>query len=106
MSETPTRKLPGYQRRYLRARAHALRPLVQLGDAGVSDAVVASLVDALEAHELVKVRLRGAAEKKRLARELAERSGAVLCGLIGHTVILYRPHPERPRIELPEREAP
>ena len=59
---------------------------------------------ALDDHELVKVRLREPEDKKASARDLAERCGAELCGLVGHTVILYRRHPERPRIELPERE--
>jgi RNA-binding protein YhbY len=36
---------------------------------------------------------------------IADKSGAALCGLVGHTVILYRPHPEDPRIELPKRPA-
>ena len=36
------------------------------------------------------------------AEELAQRSGAELCGLVGHTVILYRPHPEEPKLELPK----
>ena len=43
-------------------------------------------------------------DKKGLARSLADESGAELCGLVGHTAILYRPDPEEPRIELPVRE--
>ena len=37
------------------------------------------------------------------AQQLAEASGAALCGIVGHTVVLYRPDPEKPRIELPAR---
>jgi RNA-binding protein len=95
--------LEGFQRRFLRAQAHTLRPVVQVGEAGVSDAVVATLDEALADHELVKVRLSRPPDKQAAARELAERSGAALCGVVGHTVILYRPHPERPRITLPQR---
>lgn len=98
-----TTVLEGFQRRFLRAQAHTLRPIVQVGEAGVSDAVVATVDDALASHELVKVRLNRPPDKQAAARELAERSGAALCGVVGHTVILYRPHPERPRIELPRR---
>ena len=47
-------------------------------------------------------RLHEPDDKKALAAELAELAGAQLCGLVGHTVILYRRHPETPRIRLPE----
>ncbi len=52
----------------------------------------------------MKVRLHEPDDKKALARTLADESGAELCGLVGHTVILYLAHPEEPRIELPVRE--
>jgi len=96
-------ELAGFQRRHLRALAHALRPLVQVGAGGASASVLAAVDAALGDHELVKVRLREPADKRTLARALAEGSGSALCGVVGHTVILYRPHPERPRIELPTR---
>ena len=58
------------------------------------------MASALLDHELVKVRLHAPDDKKAAAQNLAERTGAHLCGLVGHTVILYRPHPENPREEL------
>jgi len=97
--------LAGFQRKALRGLANPLRAIVHVGEAGVSDAVLKALDDALLAHELVKVRLLAPEDKKKTAREIAEKSGAALCGLVGHTVILYRPHPESPQIELPERQA-
>jgi RNA-binding protein len=97
--------LQGFQRRFLRSRAHGLRPLVQVGAAGPTDAVLAAVDEALEAHELVKVRLLEPEDKRALAAALAARMGAELCGLVGHTVILYRRHPEAPRLEIPERPA-
>lgn len=99
-----TRRLAGFQRRYLRSLAHPLRPVVQVGEAGLAAPVLASVDDALETHELVKVRLRQPDDKRALAEALAEGCRAELCGLVGHTVILYRRHPERPRIELPRRD--
>jgi RNA-binding protein len=82
----------------LRGRAHALEPVVQVGQAGVTEPVVQAVDEALTAHELVKVRLREPEDKQAAARDLAEGTRSALCGLVGHTVILYRPHPERPRI--------
>ncbi len=104
MSKHPT-PLRGFQRRHLRKLAHGKKPVVFVGDAGISEGVVAALDAALADHELVKVKLRGAESKKQMADELAKRSRAELCGLVGHMVILYRPDPENPGIELPTREA-
>ena len=99
--------LTGAQRRYLRGVAARERPVVWIGEAGLSDGALRSVEEALAARELIKVRLRTPEDKKKTARELSERSGAALCGLIGHTVILYRPHPhlEERQIALPERRA-
>lgn len=98
-----TPRLAGYQRKHLRGLAHRLKPLVQVGDAGLSAAVIAATQQALEDHELVKVRLHEPADKREMAKELARQSNSELCGLVGHTVILYRQHPETPRIEVPHR---
>lgn len=97
----PGRALSGRDRRYLRSLAHDLRPVVQVGEAGLTPPVVQALEQALHDHELVKVRLREPEDKKALARALATAADADLAGLVGHTAILYRRHPERPRIVLP-----
>ncbi len=98
-----TQALTGYQRRHLRKLAHGRKPIVFVGEAGISEAVVAALDRALADHELVKVKLPGPEAKKALATELAQRGGACLCGLIGHMAILFRPDPDEPQIELPDR---
>lgn len=100
--DAPPTALTGRQRRYLRGLANPQRALVHVGEAGVSDAVVRALDEALEGHELVKVKLHQPADKKADAQTLAEKSGGELCGLVGHTAILYRRHPERPKIEFPD----
>jgi len=102
---TPTNTLRGFQRRHLRKLAHGRKPIVFVGEGGVSGAVMKALDAALLDHELVKVKLREPESKKQTAEELAERSGAELCGLVGHMVILYRRHPEAPQLQLPTREA-
>ncbi len=101
-AEAPT--LSGAERRYLRGIASTERPVVWIGGEGLSAGAIQSVREALDARELIKVRLRTPDDKKGTARDLAKRSGAALCGLIGHTVILYRPgpDPERRRIQLPE----
>lgn len=95
-------EISGKNRKKLRGLAHDLQPVVQVGHEGLSDGVVAAVDAALLAHELIKVRMREPSDKKSWADELAAATGAALCGLIGHTVILYRPHPEKPKIRLDE----
>ncbi len=103
MSET-TSALRGFQRKHLRKLAHGFDPVVYVGEAGISEPVLAALDVALRDHELVKVKLRQPADKKAMAASLAEGSGAELCGLVGHTVILFRRNPDNPRIEVPTRQ--
>ena len=99
-SVKPAPVLGGAQRRRLRGLAHSLRPIIFIGEAGLSEAALKALDEALDQHELVKVRLRQPPDKKAVAAALAESSGAALCGVVGHTVVLYRPHPETPKINL------
>lgn len=96
-------ELEGFQRKHLRALAHAQKPVVEVGEAGISAAVRAALDRALLDHELVKIKLRQPEDKRSAAQTLAESSNSALCGVVGHTVILYRPHPQSPRIILPRR---
>lgn len=103
MRKRGTVGLQGYQRKFLRGLAHELRPVIQIGESGVSAGVVRALDTALGDHELVKVRLRQPKDKKARAQQLADVSRAELCGLVGHTVILYRRRPESPKIKLPVR---
>ncbi len=91
------------QVRYLRGLAHALKPVVQMGAKGLSDALMAELDIALNDHELVKVKL---AAEDREARDamlpaLVERSGAALVQRIGNVAVLYRARSEKPDIVLP-----
>ena len=86
------------QLKQLRALAHDLDPVVQVGKAGVTDPVVAAVGKALLDHELIKVRLLEPEDKRGMAEKLAAGSTSALCGLVGHTVILYKKHPKKPRI--------
>ncbi|MFP6638661.1 MAG: YhbY family RNA-binding protein [Myxococcota bacterium] len=95
------RNLTGSQRKHLRALAHPLKAVVRVGEAGLSESVIQALDQALTVHELVKVRLLQPADKKSDARSLSNRTGSHLCGLVGHTVILYRRNEENPSIEVP-----
>lgn len=97
-------ELTSGDRKFLRSRAHHLKPVVYVGKSAVTDTVVDSADKALAAQELIKVKFNDLKDqKKALTEELAQRTGAGIAGIIGNTAILYRPHedPEKRRILLP-----
>jgi RNA-binding protein len=91
------------QRRHLKGLAHPLKPVVLMGNSGLTDAVVAETQRALNDHELIKVRLPGLEREQRDAAltALAERTESALVTRIGHVAVLYRANPKLPRIVLP-----
>lgn len=86
--------LTARERAHLKARAHALEPVVQLGSAGVTDAVVTEVDRALSAHELIKVKIAGERdERAATGDELCARTGATAVHRVGKILILWRPRP-------------
>ncbi len=96
-------QLTGKQKRYLRGLGSTMEPILQIGKGGVLPGVVAQARDALEARELIKVRILSNCleDRKEVARLLAERSGSALVQVIGKTFLLYRPSSQDPQIQLP-----
>lgn len=97
-------RLSPTERKALRAAAHHLDPVVMLGEAGLSDAVVAETDRALNAHELIKIRVQGDDRQARAQAmtELCSRLGAAAVQSIGKLLVIYRPRPE----PTPTRGAP
>ena len=99
--------LTSTQAKYLRGIAHGLKPVVFTGQKGLTDALIRSTEDAFARHELIKIKFLEYKEKKQkteIARNLEDRTGSHLAGMIGHMAILYRPHPdpEKRKIKLPQ----
>lgn len=94
--------LPPFQEKYLRGLANHLKPSLRVSE--IKDSVIAEIMLAFDKQELLKIRLDHPIDKEFLAVELAEKTQSYLCGLIGHTVILYRRHPKNPQIQLPKKE--
>lgn len=96
------------QRRHLKGLAHHLDPVILVGNAGISPSVVAETRRALSDHELIKVRVSGVDREQRNAamEQLAGECDSALVGRIGHIAILYRRHPDHPRILLPAGRIP
>ncbi|MFW6206404.1 MAG: ribosome assembly RNA-binding protein YhbY [Gemmatimonadota bacterium] len=104
MSAAPRPGLTSRQRAHLRSRAHPLKPVLQVGSDGLTDAVLREVEKAFNTRELLKVKVLQNAPV-----DVDEAADAVRDGLedvhviqtVGHTMVLYRPDPEEPVIELP-----
>src|SRR6185437_6519078 len=88
-------------RRALRGHGHALSPVVQIGKAGVTEAVVEQVQQALADHELIKVKIGGEcpADRHQVAERLGQEKGINVVQLVGRVLLLYKRHPQKPRYE-------
>ncbi|MDQ2891242.1 MAG: YhbY family RNA-binding protein [Gemmatimonadota bacterium] len=89
----------GKERANLRAEAQRLSPLVHVGHAGVTDAIVKTMDDVLRTHELVKADISRNLDApiKQLAGALAEATGSEVVQVIGRKATFYRENPELER---------
>lgn len=79
----------------LKGMGQRLEPVVRVGHAGLSDAFIASLNQALEVHELVKVKFSDFKDqKKELSPKLAALTGSQLIMRVGNVAVLYREQPD------------
>jgi len=106
-NEKPMEKLTGFQAKYLRSLAHAFKPVVFVGQKGITDALIASTEQAFDRHELIKVKFTDFKEKKQkkeIVEIIKERTGCLMAGMIGHVAIFYKQNddPEKRRIVLPK----
>ncbi len=91
------------QKRHLKALAHHRKVIVQTGAAGLTAAVLAEIGHALDAHELLKVRLVAEERDDRQAmiEQICAETGAAFVQRVGHVATFYRPYPDKPVIKLP-----
>jgi RNA-binding protein len=86
-----TDALTSAQRRKLRAQAHRMHPIVQVGRQGMSEAFLAEVDRALTTHELIKIRLRGErAEREEQLQAIADALGCASVSAVGGVAVLYR----------------
>lgn len=91
------------RKRFLRGLGHKLKPVVSVGSAGITDALLKEFDATIAHHELVKVRVRAGDRESRDAAiaELCRRGDAELVTRIGNVALLYRRNPDEPTIHLP-----
>jgi len=98
-------ELKGSQRKYLRGAAHSYKPQVQIGKEGLSDNVVDAIDTALQAHELIKVKIAAERDQReQFVPVIEERLICECVGTVGRMAILYRQHPdpEKRKIAFPK----
>jgi RNA-binding protein len=98
-------RLSEAQKKYLRGLGHKLKPVVMIGDAGLTEAVSAEFLSAINHHELLKVRIRvgDRAARDEIITALCDGADATLVARIGNVALIYRRNPEKTRINLPAR---
>jgi RNA-binding protein len=100
-------KLTSSQAKFLRGRAHVLKPIVFVGQKGITDAFIRSVEEAFERYELIKIKFidfKEKKQKKEMTTAIEQKTGCLMAGIIGHVAIVYKPHadPEKRKIVLPE----
>lgn len=108
MAESLPQQLTTRQKQFLKALAHPLKPLVQIGKEGISPSIVATVKKELEHHELIKVKIgnNSGLERHQTPTLIAEASDSVVVQLIGKIFALYKENPDKPkdqRIHLPKK---
>lgn len=97
--------LKGSARTYLRGLAHHLKPIIQVGKSGITESFLEGVDQALDTHELIKIKFNSFKDqKKTLAKEIEEKTQSEMVGMIGNIAIFYREHhdKEKRKIQIPE----
>jgi RNA-binding protein len=96
----PKLNLTPHERSELRAAAHALRPVVLIGDNGLTDAVIKEITVHLQAHQLIKIRVAGDDRQARLTmlEQICDALDAAPIHHLGKILTIYRPNIERPPV--------
>ena len=94
--------LTNSQKKHLRGLTHDIDPVVMIADKGLSDNVAHEIEQALDRHELIKLKIRAdKADRHDWIARIGKATGAELVHQIGQVACFYRKHPKNPKIALP-----
>ena len=98
-------KLTNNQKKFLRSMGHTLKPVVMVGQHGLTESVLTELQSTMSRHELLKIKIRSQDrdEKQQMIEQIIKFSQAHLVQVIGNVVVIYRPFDEEPQIILPRK---
>ena len=84
------------EKKKLKAQAHPLNPVVMIGQSGLTEAVIKEINVALDAHELIKIKIRAERDHRATIREqICAETKAELIQSIGQVAVIYRPNPKK-----------
>ncbi len=91
------------QKKFLRQAAHHLKPVVWAGKNGISKSLIEEIEQALEIHELIKIKCNLGEREERDAgiEDICKKTGADNVQRIGNILTLYKKNPKKPVIKLP-----
>jgi RNA-binding protein len=101
-------KLKGYQKKYLKGIVHGMKPLVFVGQKGLSPTLINAVDESLEKHELIKIKFidfKEKNQKEEISGAIEKETASELVGMVGHVAIFYRQQkdPEKRKINVPKR---
>ncbi|MGB5452888.1 MAG: ribosome assembly RNA-binding protein YhbY [Sedimenticolaceae bacterium] len=95
-------KLSESQKRHLRGLGHHLKPVVRVGQHGLKESVMAEIEQALDFHELIKVKIAAERDTRNaIAVDICAQTGAESIQAIGQMLVLFKRNAKKPKIALP-----
>ncbi len=98
-------KLSNNQKKFLRSMGHHLKPVIMVGQHGLSEGVLAELEATMGKHELIKIKIRtdDREDKQQMIDQILKFSQSHLVQVVGNVLVIYRPFDEEPQIVLPRK---
>ncbi|MDH5560789.1 MAG: ribosome assembly RNA-binding protein YhbY [Deltaproteobacteria bacterium] len=102
--KTGLKSLTGKQSSFLRSRGHSLKPVLQIGKAGITESFIKQLKSALATHELIKIKLLKSSpvDINQAAEEISHKTACQVAQKIGKTLLLFKKAAKDSKIELPK----
>jgi RNA-binding protein len=98
VKEVQPMTLTGKQKAKLKGQAHGIKPVIQVGKAGVEEAQINSIKRALHEHELIKIKFLDYKDhKEEISANIARETGAEIVEIIGNILVLYWENMDRGR---------
>ena len=92
------------QKKYLRKLGHQLKPIIFIGNSGLSESVLTELSSTINYHELIKVKIKASNRiiRDKIVDEICKKTSTQLVTQIGGIALIYKRNPENPKIKLPK----
>ncbi len=84
------------RKKQLKTQSHSLKPVIIVGQSGLTESVLKEIEVTLETHELIKIKIRAEKEERKLVQEqITSHTKAELIQSIGQIIVVYRKRPEK-----------